>query len=51
MSHNLWTPKPLEVMPWVDGIGLETGIDTLSSQWMEGEGAMFATFGSWNCQL
>lgn len=35
-------------MPWIDGVSLDGGVDTLSGSWDEKKGAMFASFRTWH---
>ncbi|KAL7905001.1 hypothetical protein GGI35DRAFT_471894 [Trichoderma velutinum] len=35
-------------MPWIDGVGLESGVDTLSGVWDQIKSAMFASFRTWH---
>ncbi|KAM0259118.1 hypothetical protein ACHAQJ_003489 [Trichoderma viride] len=48
MWDRPWTREYVETMPWIDGVSLESGVDTLSGSWAEERGAMFASFGTWH---
>ncbi|KKO97879.1 hypothetical protein THAR02_10015 [Trichoderma harzianum] len=48
MWDKPWTREHVGTMPWIDGVGLDSGVDTLSGVWDEGKGAMFASFRTWH---
>ncbi len=43
-----WTKAVLEARSWIDGIGLEQGIDYLRGSWDDDKKMMIATFRSWD---
>lgn len=48
MWNKPWTKEHVRSMPWIDGVGLDGGVDTLSGSWDEKKGAMFASFRTWH---
>ena len=48
MWDRPWTREDLENRPWIDGVGLERGVDCSRGKWNEEQQAMIATFRSWN---
>ncbi|KAL7928422.1 hypothetical protein V8C35DRAFT_332989 [Trichoderma chlorosporum] len=48
MWEKPWTKEHVRTMPWIDGVGLNSGVDTLSGSWDEEKGAMFASFRTWH---
>jgi len=48
MWDKPWTREDVANRPWVDGIGLEGGIDCLRGRWDDQRGAMFVTLRTWN---
>ncbi|KAL6790330.1 hypothetical protein GGI42DRAFT_347079 [Trichoderma sp. SZMC 28013] len=48
MWYKPWTREYVGAMPWIDGVSLESGVDTLSGVWDEGKSAMFASFRTWH---
>jgi hypothetical protein len=48
MWDRPWTREHVGTMPWIDGVSLESGVDTLSGSWDEERGAMFASFRTWH---
>ncbi len=48
MWDHPWTMEEVERQPWIDGIGLEGGVDCLRGQWDKDENFLQATFRTWN---
>lgn len=48
MWDKPWTKEQVRSMPWIDGVGLDGGVDTLAGRWDEEKGAMFASFRTWH---
>jgi len=48
MWDEPWTKERLESLPYLDGVGLDQGVDCLRGCWDEDRKAMIATFRSWN---
>ncbi|KAL9487933.1 hypothetical protein ACSS6W_000210 [Trichoderma asperelloides] len=48
MWDKPWTKEQVRSMPWIDGVGLDGGVDTLAGSWDEEKSAMFASFRTWH---
>ncbi|UKZ84343.1 uncharacterized protein TrAFT101_000255 [Trichoderma asperellum] len=48
MWDKPWTKEQVRSVPWIDGVGLDGGVDTLAGRWDEEKDAMFASFRTWH---
>ncbi|KAM0446046.1 hypothetical protein ACHAO4_009491 [Trichoderma viride] len=48
MWNKPWTKEHVRTMPWIDGVSLDSGVDTLAGSWNEEKGALFASFRTWH---
>ena len=48
MFDSPWAKEDVEKQPWIDGVGLEQGVDCLRGRWDEEEMVLEASFRTWN---
>lgn len=51
MWDEPWTGEEIGKRPWVDGVGLEMGVDVLRGRWDEVKRVLLTTFRTWDARV